>query len=837
MELVYTLKGLNCPHCSEKIERDVAAMEHVSAAAVNLAEQTLTVHTGHTVPEELHSMIEQIVHRHEPEVEVLAHAHKHDHEHDHEDTHGHCCEHDHAHEHEHCCDHDDAHEHEHTHEHEHAHTENAVILTLKGLDCPHCAAQIEHDTEALAAVEEATVNLVQQTLTVFTDSADRAGIIAAVTAIVHKHEPDVEVIAQETDAPARPAADNSRADRIMLARIIAGGAVFLIGLAAEHLLHLPKAAVLGIMIAAYVILGWDVVWKAVRNITKGQIFDEHFLMSISTVGAFVLGEYPEAAAVMLFYQIGEYFQSMAVKRSRRSISALLDIRPDTANVLRGGTVTEVPAEQVRVGEQILVRAGERVPLDGTVTEGDSMLDTVALTGESVPRHVKPGDAALSGCINQNGTLTVTVTKPFRESTASKIIDMVENASARKAPTENFITTFARYYTPVVVGLAVLLAVLPPLLTGGAWAEWIRRAFVFLIVSCPCALVLSIPLTFFSGIGAASRCGVLVKGSNDLEALSKVTQLVFDKTGTLTKGVFHVSALIPAEGHTEEELLRLAAYCEQNSNHPIAVSILAAYDGALNAAEVTACEEISGRGIRAEIGGKTVLTGSAKLMRENGIDFAENDTPGTKVYVASDGSYAGCILITDEIKADAAETVRRLRRGGIGKTVMLTGDDRSVAEAVAKELGLDACYAQLLPEEKVSRLEVLLKELPAGEKLAFVGDGINDAPVLARADVGIAMGALGADAAIEAADVVLMTDEPARLSDAIAVAKQTKRIVMQNIVFAIGVKVLLLILGAFGLVGMWWAVFGDVGVTLIAVLNALRALKVSPTDQKWGSAQT
>ena len=784
--VILTLKGLDCPHCAAKIEHDAAALAEVEAAAVNLMQQTLTLHVSGGDREAVLAAVTGIVHKHEPDVEVIVQA----------DTET------------------DA---------------DAVVLTLKGLDCPHCAAKIEHDAAALAEVEAAAVNLMQQTLTLHISGGDREAVLAAVTDIVHKHEPDVEVIMQAAQQSRTAAPDDSRTERFIRIRILAGTAVFLAGLAAEHLLHLPSAAVLCIMLTAYVIAGYDVILKALRNITKGQIFDEHFLMSISTVGAFFLGEYPEAAAVMLFYQIGEYFQSLAVRRSRHSIAALLDIRPDTAHVLRNCAVSDIAAEQVRVGEQILVKAGERIPLDGTVTDGESMLDTVALTGESVPRHVKPGDAALSGCINQSGTLTVTVTKPFRESTASKIIDMVENASARKAPTENFITTFARYYTPVVVGLALLLAVIPPLVTDAAWSEWIRRAFVFLIVSCPCALVLSIPLTFFSGIGAASRCGVLVKGSNDLEALSKVTQLVFDKTGTLTKGVFRVSALYPAEGHDEAELLRLAAACEQQSNHPIAKSVLEAFGGTLHATEITACEEISGQGIRAEIGGRTVLTGSAKLMWENGIDFVENTDAGTKVYVAADGAFIGCILIADEIKPDAAEALTKLRKTGITNMVMLTGDDRSIAEAVAKELKLDGCHAQLLPEEKVSRLEELLAHVPAGEKLAFVGDGINDAPVLARADVGIAMGALGADAAIEAADVVLMTDEPARLTDAIAAARRTKRIVMQNIVFALGVKILLLILGACGIAGMWWAVFGDVGVTLLAVLNALRANKGSLHD--------
>ncbi len=533
MEFVYTLKGLDCPHCAEKIERDAAALEQIAEANVNLMQQTLTVKTAHTA-EEIFSLIEHVVHLHEPDVEVIARAQKHAHEHTHEHTH----EHAHKHEHGECCCHDHAHEHE--HEHEHAHGE--------------CCG---HD---------------------------------------HAHG----------------------ADNTMMIRILAGAVLFVIGLAAEHILHAPETAVFLLMLAAYAVLGWDVVRNALRNILRGRIFDEHFLMSISTVGAFVLGEYPEAAAVMLFYQVGEYFQSLAVQRSRHSIQSLLDIRPDTANVIRNGQTAAAPAESVAVGELIVVKAGERVPLDGTVTDGDSMLDTAALTGESVPRHVHAGDDVRSGCINQSGTLTVRVTKPFGESTASKIIDLVENAAARKAPSEKFITKFARYYTPAVVGAAALLALIPPLLLHEAWADWVRRAFVFLIVSCPCALVISIPLTFFGGIGAASRQGVLVKGSNDLEALSQVRHIVFDKTGTLTKGEFCVSKILPEAGCTAHELLRLAAGCERNSNHPIARSVLEAYSGDAAELNVRNAEEISGYGMRAEVEGKTVLAGSSRLMEREGI---------------------------------------------------------------------------------------------------------------------------------------------------------------------------------------------------------------------------
>lgn len=703
-----------------------------------------------------------------------------------------------------------------------------LVYILKGLDCPNCAAKIETETAALDGITSAQVNLMKQSLTVQTD-APRDAVTAQIMEIVHKHEPDVEVIAAETHCADAHAHTHEHThsegeNRTMLLRLIAGTAVFAVGMVMHHLLQVPAAAVLAVMLIAYIILGWDVVLTALRNIAKGQIFDEHFLMGISTIGAFALGEYPEAAAVMLFYQIGEHFQSLAVQRSRHSISSLLDIRPDTANLLRDGTAEEVAAEDVAVGSLILVKAGERIPLDGVITEGESMLDTTALTGESVPRRVHAGDEALSGCINQSGTLTVRVTRAFSESTASKIIDMVENASARKAPTENFITTFARYYTPVVVAVAVLLAILPPLLLHGAWSDWIRRAFVFLIVSCPCALVISIPLSFFGGIGAASKHGVLIKGSNYLEALSRVQHLVFDKTGTLTKGEFRVTEIRPAAGFSESDVLRFAACCERNSNHPIAVSVLAACPENIAALTAEESEELSGRGIRAKAAGKILLAGNAKLMAEQGIAFSECEQAGTKLYVAADGRYAGCILIADALKPDSRQTISALRDAGIRTLTMLTGDDSAIAKAIAEELGLDGYAAQLLPAQKVTELEQLAAKLPEGAKLAFVGDGINDAPVLARADVGIAMGALGADAAIEAADVVLMTDEPARLTDAITIARQTKRIVMQNIVFALGVKALLLILGACGIAGMWAAVFGDVGVTVIAVLNAMRLLR-------------
>ena len=674
-----------------------------------------------------------------------------------------------------------------------------------------------------------TVNLMNQTLTVQAGTSVAASLLDTVTTIVHSHEPDVEVSEKQLEATAPVKKDEKAAvyndeDKKRTIRLAVGAVVYAIGMALTVFAKLPTLAELAFLIVAYVILGWDVVWQAVKNITRGQVFDEHFLMSVSTIGAFAIGEYPEAVAVMLFYQVGEFFQSLAVKRSRKSISDLMDICPDSATVKRNGVLQVVSPESVAVGEIIVVKSGEKIPLDGIVVDGESMLDTKALTGESVPRSIRKGDEALSGCINQSGLLTLKVTKSFGESTVSKITDLVENASARKAPTENFITTFARYYTPVVVGMAAVLAIIPPLVLGGGWSEWLRRGFVFLIVSCPCALVISIPLTFFGGIGAASKRGVLVKGSNYLEALNKVSVVVFDKTGTLTKGVFEVANIIPAAGYQKEQVLEYAAQAESYSNHPIAKSILATYGKPIDQKQFSDFEEISGHGISVMVQGKKVLAGNSKLMESEKIAYAACDAAGTKFYVAADGSYVGCILIADEVKPDSKCAIAELKKIGVEKTVMLTGDDERIGKSVADELGLDAYYAQLLPDQKVEKLEMLDKQKRQGSKLAFVGDGINDAPVLARADVGIAMGGLGSDAAIEAADVVLMTDEPSKLVEAIDVAKATKRIVMQNIVIALGIKSVFLVLGALGMAGMWEAVFGDVGVTIIAVLNAMRILK-------------
>jgi len=705
------------------------------------------------------------------------------------------------------------------------------VYTLKGLDCPNCSAKIEHEVAELETITFAAVNLMQQTLTVSTDSMDETALMEKIEKIVHQHEPDVAVLRQEKQAVKQNAhshehehAHDAESGRTMLIRIVLGAVLFAAGLVLSKISgRVFEWASAAVLLGAYVLMGWDVVLHAAKNIIRGKVFDEHFLMSISTIGALVMQEYPEAVAVMLLYQIGEWFQSSAVQRSRKSISSLMEICPDTANLMQNHELKTVPCEEIAVGDVIVVKPGERVPLDGTVLEGESMLDTSALTGESVPRRTAAGDAALSGCINQSGTLTVEVTKPFRESTASKIVSMVENASARKAPAENFITSFARYYTPVVVIAALLLALIPPLALSLSWSDWIHRAFVFLIVSCPCALVISIPLTYFGGIGAASRQGVLIKGSNYLEALNHVTKIVFDKTGTLTEGVFDVAEILPAESYDKETVLKLAAICEQGSNHPIAKSIVKAF-GREPAEKCGALNEISGYGIEAEWNGRKLLAGSAKLMEKNQIAFAGCEKAGTRVYVAENGRFAGCILIADKCKAEAKETIKALHDSGIREMIMLTGDDRSIAESVAETLKLDRFEAELLPGQKLEHLERLLKEMPKGEKIAFVGDGINDAPTLARADLGIAMGALGSDAAIEAADVVLMTDDLSRLTAARDAAKKTRRIVIENLVFALGVKVILLILGALGIANMWAAVFGDVGVAILAVLNAMRMLR-------------
>jgi Cd2+/Zn2+-exporting ATPase len=585
---------------------------------------------------------------------------------------------------------------------------------------------------------------------------------------------------------------------------------------------LPDPYPLLLFAAAYLLIGWTVLLGAIRNISHGQIFDENFLMAIASLGAFAIGEYPEGVAVMLFYQIGETFQDMATDRARDSIASLMDIRPDFANLKTESGLRKVPPEDVDVGALIVVKAGEKIPLDGVVTEGEAALDTVALTGESLPRDVGPGSEVLSGSINTNGLLTVRVTKAYGESTVARILALVESASEHKAPVENFITKFARYYTPAVCGVAAALALIPPLILPDAhFADWIQRALVFLVVSCPCALVISIPLSFFGGIGAASRRGILVKGGNYLEALNSVDMVVFDKTGTLTKGVFKVQRLLPADGVSEAELLQAAAYAEHFSNHPIARSVASAYARDVDEGLLSDFEELSGRGVRVKCGDLTLAAGNGRLMQELGVTFGETHEAGSVLYIAAGGKYLGALVIADELKEDSAQAMRDLAALGVQQTVMLTGDTPQAAEVVAAQVGVSAFRAGLLPQQKVEEVDRLIKSLPEKRRLVFVGDGINDAPVLARADVGIAMGGVGSDAAIEAADVVLMTDEPAKVAEAIRVARKTQRVVMQNIVFALGVKGIILLLGALGLANMWEAVFGDVGVALIAIANAMR----------------
>ncbi|MDY8023573.1 heavy metal translocating P-type ATPase [Paenibacillus polymyxa] len=798
----WILEGLDCANCALKIENGVSKIEGVLDCSVNFVTKTLTMTTSSDQKEEVFRQTERKVHRLEPHVRMVvknargrlredsrsnagavqsdctddcACGHEHHSEgegHTHEigqhAAHSHAGHHHGAHDKQ--AHTDDGHDHgDHAHEHHNHHAEH------------------EHD-EATQAHSHSHGD----------DS--HAG---------HTHD-------HGTDGMRR-----------MIARLAIGAVIA----AVAWWLPVEGVGKLALFLLAYIIVGGDVVLQAARSLVRGMAFDEYFLMTLATVGAFAIGEYPEGVAVMFFYQIGELFQGIAVNRSRKSISDLMDIRPDYANLKTAESVRRVSPEDVRIGDLIVIKPGEKIPLDGKVIDGKSHVDTSALTGESVPRTVEPGSSVLSGFINTNGLLTVEVSKEFSESAVSKILELVQNASAKKAPTEKFITKFSRYYTPVVVIVALLLAVVPPLVVPGAhFADWVYRALVFLVISCPCALVVSIPLGFFGGIGAASRSGVLIKGGNYLEALNHVKYAVFDKTGTLTKGVFRVTGIYPAGDFTNESLLETAALAELHSTHPIAASLRESYGKELRAERVEQYSEISGHGIQAQIDGRLVLAGNAKLMEREHVAFnaaqqAGTLDEGTVVHVAVDGTYAGCILISDEVKEDAAKTVALLKKLGVVKTIMLTGDNRTVAEAVGRQLGLDEVRAELLPQHKAEAIEQLSASKKTSDKILFVGDGINDTPVLALADVGVAMGGLGSDAAIEAADIVIMNDEPSRLVTAIHIAKRTRRIVWQNIIFALGVKAVFLTLGAFGIATMWEAVFSDVGVTLLAVLNVMRVLKV------------
>jgi len=697
------------------------------------------------------------------------------------------------------------------------------VLILEGLGCANCAAKMENEINKLEGVRYASVDFVSKKLTMQTDvNANIQELSEKIEGIVKRIEPEVKVFFAGTlKNKANEDGDDEHKHKQQTIKLVIGGAIF----AAGVILNLPNWLELTLFLTSYIIVGGDVVLRAIKGIGRGQVFSEHFLMSIATIGAFFVGAYSEGAAVMLFYLVGEMFQDRAVDHSRKSISTLMDIRPDYANLKVGDELKKVSPEEVSIGDLIIVKPGEKVPLDGKVIEGISMADTSALTGESVPRELKTGSDALSGFINKNGVLTIKVTKDFGESTVSKILDLVQNASSRKAPTENFITKFARYYTPAVVFGALALAIIPPLVIQGAtFSAWIYRALVFLVVSCPCALVISIPLGFFGGIGGASKRGILVKGSNYLEALNSVEMVVFDKTGTLTKGVFKVSGINPQNGYTNEELIEYSAYAESYSTHPIALSIMGAYNTAIDKNRIKDYEEIAGQGIKVYVNNREVLAGNTRLMVSYNIEYSDVETIGTVIHVAIDNKYAGNIVISDEVKEDSADAIKQLKGLGVRKTVMLTGDLKQIGDKIGKQLGLDQVYSELLPADKVDKLELLMKNKKSLQgKIVFVGDGINDAPVLARADIGMAMGALGSDAAIEAADIVIMTDEPSKIASAIKIAKRTKKIVYQNIVFALGVKAIFLVLGAMGIASMWEAVFGDMGVALIAIFNAMRVM--------------
>lgn len=689
---------------------------------------------------------------------------------------------------------------------------------LEGLGCAGCAAKMEKEIKEIKGISHASISFATKKLIIESGSYEEE-ILSKIKQIVQKIEPHVQVIDENKEHNHHDHHHKEWDKEEMTIFFIGLGfflaaVVFQFGFWTELILYL----------ISYMLIGKEILLGAGRNLLKGQLLDENFLMSIASMSAFFIKEFPEAVAVMLFFKIGEFFETLAVNRSRKSIESLLDIRPDFANLKMKNTIKKVSPEQVKIGEIILVKPGEKIPLDGKVIDGASMIDTSILTGETVPRKVKIGDEVFSGAINKNGLLTVVVTKGFRESTVSKILELVEKASNKKAKTEKFITKFSRFYTPAVVASAVFLAVIPPIIIEGAtFSEWIYRAAIFLVVSCPCALVISIPLGFFGGIGGASKNGILIKGGNYLEALNKVDTIIFDKTGTLTKGVFKVTKINAVNHLVEDELLKYAAYAEYYSNHPIATSIRNFYGKKIDEKGIKNYEEIAGYGIKAVVEGKKILVGNYKLMKSNHIDYEGVYTTGTIVHIAIDGKYEGYMVISDEMKEDTMEGIKELKKLGIKNIVMLTGDHKNVAERIAKELGIDQVYAELLPHQKVEKLEQIQTRKNTKENVIFVGDGINDAPVLARADVGVAMGGLGSDAAIEAADVVLMTDEISKLSIAMKIAKRTRKIVWQNILFSLGVKGIVLILGAAGMATMWEAVFADVGVAVIAILNAMRVM--------------
>jgi Cd2+/Zn2+-exporting ATPase len=697
---------------------------------------------------------------------------------------------------------------------------------LEGLCCANCAAKIEEEVGALAEVSEVNLNLMNNKLSVGINSGD-FDLTSAVKQIVMAHEPSVKVLdlAMSVEENRKEHAEKEEAGELKSYLIRLGSAVVITIIVS--LLKLPSIISMLFMIIAYLLAGYEILWSAAKNIRKGQVFDENFLMGIASLGAFFIGETVEAIAVLVFYGIGELLQDMAVHRSKKNITGLMDIRPDYANLMDGDIISMVSPEQVTVGNTILIKPGERVPLDGVVSKGNSFLDTRALTGESVPREVLPGDNVLSGTINTSGVIEVTVTKSYGEATVSKILELVQNAGSKKSQSEKFITKFARYYTPIVVYSAVAVAVVPPLLGFGAFSDWLYRALSFLIISCPCALVISIPLSFFGGIGGGAKQGILIKGGNYLDALQQVDTIVFDKTGTLTKGVFEVVKVAPAEQVSSEELMKLAVIAENHSLHPIAKSIKAYYEKlnpniTIETAQIT---EIAGHGVVADYNGQTIYAGNDKLMRKYNIEIPELKAIGSIVHVSVGNKYMGYLLISDELKEGVRDTIAQLKQFGVRRTVMLTGDHTNVAKEIAELCGVDEFRAELLPQDKVSWFEQLKSEVSGKGKTIFVGDGINDAPVLAQADIGIAMGGVGSDAAIEAADIVIMNDEIGKIATAMKIARKTKSIVMQNIVFALGVKLLIMILAFFDITSIWFAIFADVGVALIALFNAMRAMRV------------
>ena len=715
---------------------------------------------------------------------------------------------------------------------------NECMLSIEGLDCPNCAAKVERKINTLEGIKEATVDFLGKKIIVLADEISENELVELIQTEVDKIEDGVKVFVPKVQA-GESSSEEEDTGKIKK-KLLIGGVLFVLGIFVPKTLFIPKLAV---FLVSYLVIGGDVLLSAFKNILNGQVFDENFLMAIATVGAFAIGEYPEGVAVMLFYQLGELFQGIAVNNSRKSIVSLMDIRPDYANIKVGEGIKKVSPEEIKVGEIIVVKPGEKVPLDGKIVKGASTFDTSALTGESLPREAKAGDDVLSGFINKNGLIEIQVAKVFSESTVSKILYLMENAGSKKSKTENFITKFARYYTPVVVITALIVAIFPPLLIQGAtFSDWIYRALIFLVVSCPCALVISIPLGFFGGIGGASRHGILIKGTNYLEVLNNLESVVMDKTGTLTKGIFKVTE-VNAENNikindfqnnktelTKPLLLKYAAHIEKFSNHPIAQSIVAEYENSVSKVDenvVKDFEEISGFGIKVNINNHQFLAGNSKLMNLGNITFDKKENLGTAIYLAADGKYIGNILISDEVKEDSARAIKGMKENGVKEIVMLTGDNEAIGKNIAEKLGIDKVFTELLPNEKVEKLEEIYKTKSEKGKVAFVGDGINDAPVLARADLGIAMGGAGSDAAIEAADVVIMNDKPSKIVTAIKIAKKTKEIVWQNITVAFAVKIVVMALGLFGDATMWEAVFADVGVALLAVLNATRVLRYNP----------